>query len=51
MNVIDHHGTAFLGVSVLWVDDRMSGFIFSLSIILLESLYLQSFQVIKKFTQ
>ena len=30
------------GVSALWVDDRMSGFIFSLSIILLESLDLQS---------
>ena len=40
--VTDPHVITFLGVSALWVDDRMWGFIFSLSIFLLESLDLQS---------
>ena len=33
------------GVSALWVDDRMSGIIFSLNVILLKSLDLQSSQI------
>ena len=48
--VTDPHVITFLGVSALWVDDRMWGFIFSLSIFLVRKLRLAKCNLIPQIS-